>query len=313
MAVAGVSLLLVQAGAISVRERDPSGVVVSLVVAGGSYALLQWQWYLPHDYFGAEYVPASFINRLLPGLYIAAVVAGLVHALLCLLPLGGARQPSPFDAARKRAVGATFVFILCLYVLITGPSLLDVLPPWVPSTLKVGAGLSLLLLALDFWSMRNVQQRDMHGVGISLAVAAVAVALLWWRWQMPPGPGSAQINDMLPGLYIAALIAALVRALICARLFGGALRFIKSLREKRNKQPRPVSSSGSGFWADVRAAFMRGRTGRHRPTRPASTGSGFWADMRTAFERGRNEAFPWPTPLAAFWRRVHEVFAEEWR
>jgi len=59
MLVAGVSLLLVVAGVIGARERDWSGVVVSLVVAGGGYALLQWQWYVPREYFAAEYLPAD--------------------------------------------------------------------------------------------------------------------------------------------------------------------------------------------------------------------------------------------------------------
>jgi hypothetical protein len=262
MAVAGASLLLVLAGIAGARERDPSSAVVSLMIAGGGYALLQWKWSVPRDYFAADYVPADLINRLLPGVYIAMMVAGLARALLCMLPLSGARQPTPYDAARLRAVAAAFVFVLCLYVLNSGQSLLGALPSWVPGALEAGAALSLLLLASGFWATRDMP-RDMHGIGMSLAVAAAAVALLWWDWQMPPGPASAQINDMLPGLYIAALIAALVRALICARLLGGAERFIKRLLDKRNRPMRPMRPAlALGFWAEMRDSFMRGLAGR---------------------------------------------------
>ena len=83
IAVAVVALLLALAGVVGARERDPSGVVVSLVIAGGGYALLQWQCYVPRAYFGADYLPAELINRLLPGVYIAMVAAGLARALSC--------------------------------------------------------------------------------------------------------------------------------------------------------------------------------------------------------------------------------------
>ena len=59
IAVAVVALLLALAGVVGARERDPSGVVVSLVIAGGGYALLQWQCYVPRAYFGADYLPAD--------------------------------------------------------------------------------------------------------------------------------------------------------------------------------------------------------------------------------------------------------------
>ena len=78
---------------------------------------------------------------------------------------------------------------------------------------------------------------------------------------MPPGPAFEFVNRLLPGLYLAVLIAALVRALICAHLFSGAWRIIdRTLR--RRTQARRAASSGSGFWAEMRESFKRGRTGR---------------------------------------------------
>jgi hypothetical protein len=266
MVAAGVSLLLVLAGVVGARERDPSGVVVSLVIAGGGYALLRWQWYVPRDYFGADYVSADLINRLLPGVYVAAAVAGLARALICLLPFGGQRQPrNPYEIARLRAVGAAFVFVFCLYVLCTGQwlgPLLGALAAWTPTALVAVAGLALPLVGTGLRDTHKFGQRDRHGVGVSLAVAAAAAVALWWRWQMPPGPAFEFVNPLLPGLYLAVLIAALVRALICAQLFGGAKRIIARLLKRRKKAPRPASSRGSGFWAEMRESFERGRAGR---------------------------------------------------
>ena len=262
MAVAGVSLLFVLAGLAGARgaPRDPSGVVASLVVAGGGAALLRWQCYVPPDYFAADYIAADEINRLLPGVYIAAVTAGLVRAVICVQPFGGARQLAPHEIARVRAVGTAFVLVFCLYVLWAAELPLGELPAWVRVALMVVAGLSLLFLLSGLYGTRN-GPRDLHGVIVSLVVAGVGAALIWWQWQLPPGDPAAEIvNRLLPGLYIAVLIAALVRALICAQLLGGAQRIIARAIRQRAMRMRPASASG--FWAEMRDSFERGRDGR---------------------------------------------------
>ena len=125
--VAGAAVLLVLAGVIGARSapdarRDPLGMVLSLVMAGGGYALLQWEWYVPRDYVGADYVPAYYINRLLPGVYMAVVAAGLARALTCPQPFGWAASSNaiPMKSPAARAVGAAFVLVAALYVLNTG-------------------------------------------------------------------------------------------------------------------------------------------------------------------------------------------------
>ena len=259
-----VSALLVLAGVLGARERDPSEAVISLVIAGGGYALLRWQWYVPRHYFGADYVPADLINRLLPGVYMAAVAAGLARAVICLLPVGGQGQRNPYETARLSAVVAAFVLVAAVYVLYTGRWLGPLLGPmaaYAPSALALVAGLSLVALGWEVYGAAQFQMRDRHGVGVSLAVAAVAAVALLGRWQMPPGPAAEFANRLLPGLYLAVLIAMLVRALICAQVLGGARRIIDWLRRLRGKPMRPASS-GSGFWAEMRESFARGRTGR---------------------------------------------------
>jgi hypothetical protein len=269
--VAGAAALLVLAGVIGARSapdalRDPLGMVLSLVMAGGGYALLQWQWYVPRDYVGAAYVPAGYINQLLPGVYIAVIAAGLARALICLQPfgIGGKQQLHPYEIARRRAVGAAFVLAAALYVLNTGQwlgPLLGALAAWVPSALLVVAALSLLVLLSGLYGAHKFGQRDPHGGGVSLAVAAAAVVALWGRWQVPPGPAAEFANRLLPGLYLAVLTAALVRALICAQLLGGAGAIIARALRRRARAMR-AASSGSGFWAEMRESFERGRTGR---------------------------------------------------
>ena len=262
--VAVVSALLVLAGVLGARERDLSGVVISLVIACGGYALLRWQWYVPRGYFGADYVAADLINRLLPGVYMAVVAAGLARALICLLPVGGQGQRHPYETTRLSAVVAAFVLVAAVYVLYTGRWLGPLLGPlaaYAPSALALVAGLSLVALGWEIYCAAEFQMRDRHGLGVSLAIAAAAAVALLGRWEMPPGPAAEFANRLLPGLYLAVLIAMLVRALICAQLLGGARRIIDWLRRLRRKPMRPASS-GTGFWAELRESFARGRTGR---------------------------------------------------
>jgi hypothetical protein len=278
LVLVGVSLLLALAGLAGARgaPRDLSGVVVSLVVAAGGYALLRRQWHLPTDYGAvSEFlddwpVVAGFfntavrdLNELLPGIYIAMVVAGLARAVICLQVFGGQQQRDPFEIARARTVTAAFALVAALYLLFTGQwlgPLLGAPGAWVPTALMAIAGLSLVLLVSGLYTVQKIGLRDPHGVGVSLVAAAAALSALWGRWQVPPGPATEYVNRLLPGLYVAVLIAALMRALLCARLLGGAWRIIERLRQQRATGMRPASASG--FWAEMRASFERGRARR---------------------------------------------------
>jgi hypothetical protein len=109
----------------------------------------------------------------------------------------------------------------------------------------------------------------------SLVIAGGCAALLWWQWYVPDygpladlanrwlpgfyGVAADYTNRLLPGIYIAVLIAAVVRALICLRLLGGAQRIIARAMRQRAMTMRPVSASG--FWAEMRDSFARGRAG----------------------------------------------------
>jgi hypothetical protein len=262
--VALVSALLVLAGVLGARERDPSEMVMSLLVAAGFYALLRWQWYVPGHYVGANYVSADLINRLLPGVYMAGVAAGTARALICLLPVGRHGQRDAYETARLSAVIAAFVLVVAVYVLATGQWLGPLLGPlaaYAPSALALVALLSLVTLLWEGYGAAQFQMRDRHGLGVSLAVAGIAAVALLGRWQMPPGPAAEVVNRLLPGLYLAVLIAMLARALISAQLLGGGRRIIDWLRRVRAKPMRPASR-GSGFWAEMRESFARGRAGR---------------------------------------------------
>jgi hypothetical protein len=85
-----VTLGLVQlvAGAIGARrggDRDPVSAIGALLVAGGFFYLLEWNWFLPRT--GWE---AGLANIALKGLYIAVITASLVRAYLCLPSAGSA-------------------------------------------------------------------------------------------------------------------------------------------------------------------------------------------------------------------------------
>jgi len=85
-----VALALVQlvAGAIGARrggDRDLVSAICALVVAGGCFYLMEWNWYLS----GPE---AVLVNVVLKGLYIAVMTAALVRVWLSL--------PSPGNAVR---------------------------------------------------------------------------------------------------------------------------------------------------------------------------------------------------------------------
>jgi hypothetical protein len=294
IAVAGVSLLLLLAALHGARAapRDLFSAVVSLAVAGGCAALISWQWHLPLVYDGPaadlvnEWLPgfysaaASDANRMLPGVYVAVLVAALVQALICVQLLGGTRKLSDYQINRGRAVAAAFVLAVCLYALASGA--LGGLPPWVPLVLVAVAGLSLLFLLSGLYATRNAD-RNPAGVVESLAAVGVGAALLWWRWQLPPGNPAADLaNRLLPGLYIAAMIAALVRALICVQLVSGARGILTTCRSRAKSVP---TSSRMPATMPVPLSVTASRT-------PQTASAGFWAEMRESFERGRGGR-PW--------------------
>jgi hypothetical protein len=85
-----VALGLVQlvAGAIGARrggDRDPVSAICTLLVAGGFFYLLEWDWFLPRTSW-----EAGLANIALKGLYIAVIAAALVRAWLCLPSAGSA-------------------------------------------------------------------------------------------------------------------------------------------------------------------------------------------------------------------------------
>jgi hypothetical protein len=217
----------------------------------------------------------GFLAAVLTGVFVLGCLLAAVPVILQLLDtilisilrapfrlLGMAwqtQQLSHYEKSRRLAVGAAFIFVICLYVWHGAPGQL---PPWGPVVLLVVAGVSVLFVFTGFHGARD-GPRAPSGVAASLVVAGGCAALLWSRcYLQPDSPAAVDTNFALAGLYIAVLIAALVRALICAQLQGGAWRFIKRLLEKKSRPMRPASSSSSGFWAGIRDSFWRGHQGR---------------------------------------------------
>jgi hypothetical protein len=184
----------------------------------------------------------------------------------------GQRELGPYELGRRRAVASSFVLVLCML----WP--LGKLPPWGPFALLLIAGVAALFVLAAFYGTRN-GPRDLSGTVASLVVAGGVAALLRWQWYLPSGygaagefvdqwvPGFTRVatfdgNQLLQGIYVAVLIAALVRALICVQLLGGAARVIARAMRQRGMPLRPVDEFG--FWAEIRESFARGRDGRPR-------------------------------------------------
>jgi hypothetical protein len=184
----------------------------------------------------------------------------LLRFLMRAAGLGQGQHLGPYEKNRQRAVGAAFLLVFCLYVLRGGAWLLDQLPPWVPAALMAFAGVSVVFVLAGFYGARN-GPRDPFAVVASLVVAGGCAALLWWHWYVPGDFGAASdyANWVLAGLYIAVLSAACLRALICLQLSGGAQRAVARALRRRAMGMRPASS---GFWANMRESFARGRDGR---------------------------------------------------
>jgi hypothetical protein len=195
-------------------------------------------------------------------LFVLTVVFRLVGFLLPAVGIlwRPSQHLSPYELSRRRAVGAAFLLVICLYVLRDGAWLIDQLPPWARPAIVVLAGFAALFVLTALYGTHN-GPRDPFGVVASLMVAAGCIALLQWQWYLPPDYGElAEVaNWWLHGLYIAVMLAACLRALICVRLFGGAQRLIARALRRRSMGMRPASS---GFWASMRENFARGRDGR---------------------------------------------------
>jgi hypothetical protein len=174
--------------------------------------------------------------------------------------LGQGQHLGPYEKNRRRAVAAALLLVFCLYVLRDGAWLLHQLPPWVRPALIAAAGVSALFVLTGLYGAHN-GPRDPFGVVASLVVAGGCAALLRYQCYLPSGYGVAadDANWALTGLYIAVLAAACLRALICVQLFGGAQRAIARALRRRTRGMRPASS---GFWANMRESFARGRDGR---------------------------------------------------
>jgi hypothetical protein len=220
----------------------------------------------------------DFIMVIVGGILVLAVLKVAIPAIVQLLDailiailrtpfriLANTRQLDPYELSRRRAVASAFVLVFCLYLLRTGRWPVDPVPPWLPLAVMVVAGVSPLLMLAALYGTRH-GPRDVWGAVASLVIAAGSAALLWWQWHLPLSydfldTAVHTVNRMLPGLYIAALIAALVRASVCIQLFGGAARIVARAMRRRAAGMRPASSPGSGFWAEMRASFERGRNG----------------------------------------------------
>lgn len=192
----------------------------------------------------------------------------LLRFLMRPLGMWPGQQPlGPYEKNRRHTVSAVFVLVLCLYILRTGAWLFEQLPPWMPVALTGAAGVSLLFLLAGLYGTRN-GPRDLSGAIASLTIAAGCAAALWWQWYVPDvpagyGPVADDVNWVLPGVYIAVLIAAGVRVLICIRFVGGAERIIARAIRQRSMSRRPALAGS--FWEQTRAAFEDGRSGRRWP------------------------------------------------
>jgi len=133
----------------------------------------------------------------------------------------GQQHLGPYEKNRQRAVGAAFLLVFCLYVLHTGAWLFDQLPPWVRPAVIAVAGVSVLFVLAGLYGTRN-GTRDLSAALASLVHVGGCAALLRWQWYLPRDYGAvaAYANWVLAGLYIAVLIAAVLRALICVQIIA---------------------------------------------------------------------------------------------
>jgi hypothetical protein len=99
-----VALGLVQFvfGAIGARrggDRDPVSAICCVLVAGGCFYLMEWDWFFPRTS-----TDALLANVALKGLYIAVIVAALVRAWLSLPSLMGSAVRVVARHIEQRAV-----------------------------------------------------------------------------------------------------------------------------------------------------------------------------------------------------------------
>jgi hypothetical protein len=157
---------------------------------------------------------------------------------------------------RSRAVAACFVLVLAIEIALQLPALigrgLDKLiadfmrtphdPPTALAVLAAALVLSLLFLIIGFRGARGAPT-DPIAAMIALFVSAGCIALLRGEWFLPVNFGEAARygNPLLRALYIATLAAALMRAWLSTRPFGGgALRRIRRHIQNRMGRLRPA-------------------------------------------------------------------------
>ena len=102
-AVGMLALLWLVTGLWRARRRacDPASACWSAVVVIGALGLIHWHWYLTPNWEG---ISGGIGNATLRGLYMAAIVAGLVRLWLAL-PIASkaaVKQPSNFSPATPR-------------------------------------------------------------------------------------------------------------------------------------------------------------------------------------------------------------------
>ena len=207
---------------------------------------------------------ALYILSQLTGIFDQYVARLLILPFrLLMLPFGLARrgqQLGPYEKNRGRAVLSAFVLVFSIFILRAGGWPLDRLA-WEPPALTALCAVSCFFLLAALYGTRN-GPRDAFGAVASLVIAVGSAFLLSWQVYLPGDAGNVAYyaNRLLPGVYLGVLWAALLRALISIRLFGGAQSTIARAMRRRaaNRPPLP----GSGFWARTRDAFAAGRAGR---------------------------------------------------
>jgi hypothetical protein len=226
----------------------------------------------------------ALVQTLLPVIvqFVDAIIIAIVRAPFRLVGMSWrtwrSRQLDPYELNRRRAVASTFVFVLCLYLLRSGQWPVDPVPPWLPLAVMVIGGGSLIFVPAALYGTRR-GPREIWSAFTSLMIAGCVAALALWQWYLPTDYGAAGElveqwlpgftraatvagNRVLPGVYIAAIGAALMRSLICAQLLGGAARVIARAQQQRATPLRPAGELG--FWSEMRESFERGRAGHPR-------------------------------------------------
>ena len=177
---------------------------------------------------------------------------------------------------RKRASYGTGMLTACYYIYLAMPDfhygtirervtlyIAELYKPFGIGALYYAWGVMLVVGAvwLVVGLLGSRGPRDMMAIFWALTRTIVFASALWFGWFLGDLlPGS---DWLLQGIYIAGLTSSSMLLFVNLIGPGGrAARIIARLRQRRAAGMRPASSPGSGFWAEMRDSFERGRTGR---------------------------------------------------